>query len=140
MVKITLLFIFVLTFTCLSDTLQTTDSRLSAISFLSSHKNIKTINHTPCHTKSFDNFRFAGHFAISFYQQVISSQYAHQCCFTPSCSKFGQEAISKCGLFLGSLMIADRLARCNGINPHRYSLDVKTGRNFDPVDSEILWP
>jgi putative component of membrane protein insertase Oxa1/YidC/SpoIIIJ protein YidD len=45
------------------------------------------------------------------YHLVLSSQDAGGCVFTPSCSRFSQAAIGRCGLFQGVLLTLDRLLR-----------------------------
>ncbi|MFA5184791.1 MAG: membrane protein insertion efficiency factor YidD [Patescibacteria group bacterium] len=68
---------------------------------------------------------------IKFYQRTLSFDhgllkifYPHGFCrFTPSCSQYGIEALSKHGLIRGGLMTVWRVLRCNPWN--------KGG--FDPV-------
>ncbi|NOX36085.1 MAG: membrane protein insertion efficiency factor YidD [Calditrichaeota bacterium] len=73
---------------------------------------------------------------ITLYQTFISSQDAPACNFTPSCSRFGQAALSRAGVWKGILLTSDRLQRCNGL-PGRegfYPIDHETHRFFDPID------
>lgn len=60
---------------------------------------------------------------IRFYQKYISSKTPPCCRFYPTCSQYGIEAISRFGVFKGSLMTLWRILRCNPF--------VKGG--FDPV-------
>ncbi len=72
---------------------------------------------------------------ISLYQTFISSQDAPACNFTPSCSRFGQAALSRAGVWKGLLLTSDRLQRCNGL-PGRegvYPIDHETHRFYDPI-------
>ncbi len=73
---------------------------------------------------------------ITLYQQLIASQDAPACNFTPSCSRFGQAALARAGLVKGLLLTSDRLQRCNGL-PGRerfYPVDHSTHRFYDPID------
>jgi putative membrane protein insertion efficiency factor len=59
--------------------------------------------------------------AIRFYQKTISFDhgflkifYPHGFCkFTPSCSEYGAQAITKYGIIKGGLMASWRVLRCN---------------------------
>ncbi len=45
------------------------------------------------------------------YRLVLSSQDMPACAFTPSCSRFSQAVVERCGLLEGALLSADRLLR-----------------------------
>jgi len=45
------------------------------------------------------------------YRAVFSSQDLPVCAFSPSCSRFSQRAIDRCGFFTGALLTIDRLLR-----------------------------
>jgi putative component of membrane protein insertase Oxa1/YidC/SpoIIIJ protein YidD len=45
------------------------------------------------------------------YQLVLSSQDLPVCGFSPSCSRFAERVISRCGFALGALLSLDRLLR-----------------------------
>lgn len=45
------------------------------------------------------------------YRTVFSSQDLPVCAFSPSCSRFSQGAIARCGFFTGALLTLDRLLR-----------------------------
>lgn len=45
------------------------------------------------------------------YHLVLSSQDSATCVFSPSCSRFSQKAIGRCGFFQGVLLTLDRLLR-----------------------------
>ena len=69
-----------------------------------------------------------------FYKRFISSQDAQHCGFTPSCSEFALRSIQKKGVFIGTLMGFDRLARCNGLSPENYTRDLHSHLLIDPVE------
>ena len=50
---------------------------------------------------------------ISFYRQHISSCTPPACRFTPTCSAYAYEAISKYGVIKGCWLALKRLLRCN---------------------------
>ena len=52
---------------------------------------------------------------------LIKSRYPHGYCrFTPSCSEYGIQAISKHGLIVGGLKTCWRILRCNPWNKGGY--------------------
>ena len=51
------------------------------------------------------------------YQVVISPALPPSCRFTPSCSQYAIEAISRHGALKGSWLAARRLARCHPFHP-----------------------
>jgi uncharacterized protein len=57
---------------------------------------------------------------IRFYQQTISRVLPPSCRFTPSCSQYTYEAISRYGFFRGGWLGAKRLARCHPLNEGGY--------------------
>jgi uncharacterized protein len=74
------------------------------------------------------------------YQNVLSKHISADCLFTPSCSEFSKEAISKTGIITGTLLTIDRVNRCNriaAIDLKHYSTDPKTKRYPDPVSRHI---
>ncbi len=60
---------------------------------------------------------------IRFYQAAISPYLMPSCRFTPSCSAYGIEAISRHGPFKGSWLTLKRIGRC-----HPWG-----GSGYDPV-------
>lgn len=50
---------------------------------------------------------------IRFYRTKISPYTPPSCRFTPSCSAYAQEAITRYGAFRGSKLAAKRLCRCH---------------------------
>jgi len=75
---------------------------------------------------------------IRFYQRFISPQDLDVCNFTPSCSSFALQAITRYGLMKGALLAADRLLRCHSLTyryrPEYYARDERTGKLIDPVE------
>ena len=57
---------------------------------------------------------------IFFYQKVLSPLTGPHCRFTPSCSQYTKEAISRYGPFKGSFLGAKRICRCHPFNPGGY--------------------
>lgn len=68
-----------------------------------------------------------------FYKVVLSSQDRNVCSFHPSCSEYGLMSIKQKGLIIGGIMTFDRLARCNGLSPENYEIDMKLRKLKDPV-------
>jgi len=50
---------------------------------------------------------------IRFYRRSISPYTPPSCRFTPSCSAYAQEAITRYGAWKGGRLAAKRLCRCN---------------------------
>ncbi len=61
---------------------------------------------------------------IRFYRKHISPCTPAACRFTPTCSQYAYEAITKYGAFKGGLLALWRLLRCNPFNK---------GSQYDPV-------
>ena len=57
---------------------------------------------------------------IRLYQLTISRLLPPSCRFTPSCSHYGYEAISKHGALKGGWLAIKRVARCHPFNPGGY--------------------
>jgi putative membrane protein insertion efficiency factor len=57
---------------------------------------------------------------IKLYQVTISQVTPHNCRFTPTCSQYTYEAISKFGLIKGTWLGAMRIARCHPFHPGGY--------------------
>lgn len=57
---------------------------------------------------------------IKLYQNTVSRVMAPSCRFTPTCSHYTEEAISKFGMFKGITLGARRIARCHPFNPGGY--------------------
>lgn len=57
---------------------------------------------------------------IRLYQMTFSKALPPACRFTPSCSHYGYEAVSKHGALKGGWMAVKRIARCHPWNPGGY--------------------
>jgi len=57
---------------------------------------------------------------IRLYQLTVSQVMPHSCRFTPTCSQYTYEAISKVGLSKGVWLGVKRLARCHPLHPGGY--------------------
>jgi uncharacterized protein len=51
--------------------------------------------------------------AIALYRLTLSGWLGGQCRFSPTCSRYAEEAIRTHGAFKGSLLAARRVLRCN---------------------------
>ena len=91
------------------------------------------------HYTVFYPLKLIGSLAISFYRKVITKQDTQECQFNPSCSAFGKEAVERHGFFLGSIMAADRLLRCNPFARSSYYPVDTTGHLADPVEDHNLF-
>ncbi len=54
------------------------------------------------------------------YQMMLSPLLPPSCRFTPSCSAYAHEALTRHGALRGSWLAARRLARCHPWNPGGY--------------------
>ena len=63
-------------------------------------------------------------FLIRFYQKHISPAFPPKCRYTPTCSAYAYEAITKYGALKGGWLAIRRLCRCHPFAKHDY---------FDPV-------
>ncbi len=54
------------------------------------------------------------------YQRLISPMFPPSCRFTPSCSQYSHEAISRHGVAKGLWLAVKRVGRCNPWNPGGY--------------------
>ena len=62
---------------------------------------------------------------IRFYRGAISPLRPPACRFIPTCSQYAQEAVEKYGAVKGSVLAAQRLARCHPF--------YRGGKIYDPV-------
>jgi len=79
---------------------------------------------------------------IRFFQKVVSPVDGPSCDFTPSCSRYGQEAIRRHGVLLGIPMATERIVRNHHPdNPRRYPLVEHDGEIYysDPVEANDFW-
>ena len=64
-------------------------------------------------SRVFNGFQGGAYFLIRFFQIFISPQDGPNCRFRPTCSAYGRQAVEMHGALLGSILIGDRLLRCN---------------------------
>jgi hypothetical protein len=57
---------------------------------------------------------------IRAYQYLISPVLPPSCRFTPTCSQYAYEAISRYGVMRGGLMAIKRILRCHPFHPGGY--------------------
>lgn len=57
---------------------------------------------------------------IRLWQVTFAKVLPPVCRFTPSCSHYGYEAISKYGFFKGGWLAMKRISRCHPLNPGGY--------------------
>ncbi len=57
---------------------------------------------------------------IRFWQLTFSRVLPPSCRFTPSCSQYGYEAITKYGFIRGGWLTVKRVSRCHPFNPGGY--------------------
>lgn len=57
---------------------------------------------------------------IKFYQKFISPLKKSCCIYTPTCSQYAIEAISKYGVFKGLFLACKRILRCNPFSKGGY--------------------
>ena len=57
---------------------------------------------------------------IRLYQKFISPALPPSCRFSPSCSQYALEAVSKHGALKGTWLAVRRLVRCHPFNPGGY--------------------
>lgn len=66
-------------------------------------------------------------FLIRAYQKLVSPSLGKNCRFTPTCSTYAAEAMSRFGPVRGGWMAAKRIGRCHPLGPSGY----------DPVPSTL---
>ena len=77
--------------------------------------------------------------SVHFFQKWISPIDGPRCSFSPTCSQFGYEAVHDHGSFLGVVMTADRLMRCNyWTEASPDYLRQPNGALYDPVAKNLL--
>lgn len=59
-------------------------------------------------------------FLIRIYQWTLSPWVGRQCRYTPTCSRYGVEALKKYGLFKGGYLTVRRIMHCHPWGGHGY--------------------
>ncbi|PCH96722.1 MAG: membrane protein insertion efficiency factor YidD [Bacteroidetes bacterium] len=57
---------------------------------------------------------------IHFYQKALSPLFVSTCRYTPTCSQYGVEAISKYGPIKGGFLLIKRIGSCHPWGKHGY--------------------
>lgn len=71
--------------------------------------------------------------AIKFYQNFISPLLRkNKCNFTPSCSRYGYQAVEKYGALKGGVMAFERLSRCHPWSWNEKYDEVRQKHLYDP--------
>jgi putative component of membrane protein insertase Oxa1/YidC/SpoIIIJ protein YidD len=65
------------------------------------------------------------------YRSLLASQDIQACTFSPSCSRFSEQAVARYGLLDGVLLSADRLLRDHPFAVGHYPKDPENGRLLD---------
>jgi len=65
------------------------------------------------------------------YRSLLASQDIKACAFSPSCSRFSEQAVARYGLLEGVLLSADRLLRDHPLTAGHYPTDPENGRLLD---------
>jgi len=84
--------------------------------------------------KDKNEIQITGQIVYSFYHNLISSQDGSVCNFYPTCSAYCRGALRKNGLIIGGMQSLDRVMRCNGLSPEKYSVDMKRRKLIDHVE------
>ena len=59
-------------------------------------------------------------FLIKLYQKLLSPLFPPSCRFSPTCSEYAVQAITKYGIFKGTIKSIWRILRCNPFNSGGY--------------------
>ncbi len=83
--------------------------------------------------KDQNELQLTSSFLFTVYGNLISSQDGSRCGFYPTCSGYCRQAISKHGVLKGTIQGLDRLTRCNGLTPAKYTFDPERKKLIDHV-------
>jgi putative membrane protein insertion efficiency factor len=75
---------------------------------------------------------------IRFFQQHISPIDGPRCQFSPTCSSYGHQAVRNQGAWLGIMLTADRLMRCNYWTDSINYVRLPNGKLSDPLADNLL--
>ena len=87
--------------------------------------------------------------AISLYRLTLSGWLGGQCRFSPTCSRYAEEAIREHGAFKGSVLMVRRVLRCNpfgrgGLDPvppgrgHKSAADRSSHSTYDNAIPSVM--
>jgi hypothetical protein len=87
--------------------------------------------------------------AISLYRLTLSGWLGGQCRFSPTCSRYAEEAIKTHGAFKGSFLMVRRVLRCNpfgrgGLDPvprahgQRFAADPSSRPAYDTAIQRVM--
>lgn len=79
------------------------------------------------------------HGMLYIYQSYITTQDNQECQFKPSCSAFAVRALSIADPVQATLMVADRLQRCNPFAHYYYKKASDNLHLLDPPEYHKLW-
>ncbi len=72
---------------------------------------------------------------IGFYRRFVSPMTPSSCRFTPTCSRYAEQAVSRYGVARGSWLALRRLLRCHPFGPSGYDPLPEAGR--DPTTTDL---
>lgn len=77
--------------------------------------------------------------SVRFFQEWVSPIDGSRCNFSPTCSRYGYEAVRNHGSFLGIMITADRLMRCSYLTENSPPYNrLPNGKMHDPVANNLL--
>ncbi len=95
-------------------------------------KSARTIQPSNQKTKKDKNdIQQTGQFLFHVYKNYITTQDGNYCNFIPSCSSYCAQALHKHGPVKGAIMSFDRMGRCHGFAPQKYTFDPKRRKLID---------
>ncbi len=83
--------------------------------------------------KDKNEIQMSGYTLFHIYKNYVTTQDGNQCNFIPSCSSYCSQALHKHGPIKGTVMSFDRLARCHGLSPQKYEINLKYRKLIDAV-------
>lgn len=97
------------------------------------------MDHTKRDNESLSPLRHAMLESVRFFQGWVSPIDGSRCNFSPTCSRYGYEAVNNYGPYLGIIMTADRLMRCSYLTETEPTYSrLPNGKFHDPVADNLL--